>query len=237
MGSMFLKGSRSLLSNIRSRFRAFRLMEKLKHDNPTCRFYDHIQIDEASILGKYNVIFQNAIIYDSTIGDHTFIQKHSQVICTDIGKFCSIAGGVRIGLGQHPLSLVSTHPAFYSSTQPLARTFSETDKFSPFKRTIIGHDVWIGENAMIVDGLKIDTGAVVAAGAVVTKDVPAYAVVAGVPARVIKYRLDEHAREKILQARWWDMPEEWLVKNCELFTDCGRFLEFLQNRDSSSYQS
>ncbi len=100
-----------------------------------------------------------------------------------------------IGLGRHPTSHVSTHPSFYSVSQPLSKTFSKYDTFNCFERTSIGHDVWIGESALVVDGVKISTGAIIAAGAVVTKDVPAYAIVAGVPARVIKYRFSEETRE------------------------------------------
>lgn len=111
--------------------------------------------------------------------------KNSVVVNAIIGKFCSIAAGVNIGLGQHPVEYVSTHPSFYSVSQPIAKTYSGSDLFEPFKGRInIGHDVWIGQNVLVMDGLKIGTGAIIAAGAVVTKDVPPYAIVAGVPARL-----------------------------------------------------
>ncbi len=210
-----------------------RLQAKMERKYPTCLFYPGAIVDDISRLGKYNVIFQKSIIIDSVIGDHTFIQKNSQVICAEIGKFCSIAGGVKIGLGRHPLTFVSTHPAFYSATQPLAKTFCQSDVFSPFQRTSIGHDVWIGESAMIVDGIKIGIGAVVAAGAVVTKDVPPYAIVAGVPAKIIKYRFDEETKKQLLQSKWWDMDEDVLRNHYKLFMNAKTFVttNILNNRE------
>ena len=192
---------------------------------PTCIIYSGAYIDDVSKLGKYNVIFKDAFIIESMIDNHTFIQKESIVCKATVGKFCSIAMRVTVGLGQHPTDYVSSHPAFYSKTQPLAKTFCDKDIFMPFRKTEIGHDVWIGQNAMVMDGVRIDTGAIVAAGAVVTKDVPAYAIVAGVPATVIKYRFDEVTRERILKTKWWDMSEEWLKQHVVLFTEPHKFLE------------
>jgi acetyltransferase-like isoleucine patch superfamily enzyme len=222
------------LNNIFSSLRTFAAshlrLAKLQARYPTCRFYPGAYIDESSSLGKYNILFGDVSIMDSTVGDHTFIQKGSRVCCADIGKFCSIAMGVTVGLGRHPISHVSTHPAFYSLSQPLAKTFSDGDHFKPFERTTIGHDVWLGENAIIKDGVKIGIGAVVGAGAVVTGDVPAYAVVAGVPARLIRYRFDEDLRQRLLASAWWDMPEEWLRENSKLFAEPEKFVRFFDRR-------
>ncbi len=200
-------------------------LERLRKKHPTCCFYHGVTVDSRSSINKYNAIFQNTTIIDSVIGDHTFIQKNSCVYYADIGKFCSIASRVSIGLGRHPTSYVSTHPSFYSVSQPLSKTFSKYDTFNCFERTSIGHDVWIGESALVVDGVKINTGAIIAAGAVVTKDVPAYAIVAGVPARVIKYRFSEETRERIMKTKWWDMPDAWLKKHSSLFSCPERFLD------------
>ncbi len=192
---------------------------------PTCRFYPGAKVDRKSLLSQYNVIFHNASIIDSVIGEHTFIQRNSCVYYTNIGKFCSIASRVSIGLGRHPASHVSSHPSFYSISQPLSKTFSKSDTFKCFERTHIGHDVWIGESALVLDGVKINTGAIVAAGAVVTKDVPAYAIVAGIPAKVIKYRFSEEIRERLIKTKWWDMSEEWLGRHVSSFCDPVKFIK------------
>jgi acetyltransferase-like isoleucine patch superfamily enzyme len=201
------------------------LLARLKRKHPTCHFYPGACVEGHSSLGKYIVLFQNAAIVDSSIGDFTFIQKESVINHADVGRFCSIAKNVNIGLGQHPTSHVSSHPAFYSSTQPIAKTFSRADRFKPFRRTEVGHDVWIGQNALLMDGIKVKNGAIVAAGAVVTKDVPAYALVAGVPAKIIKYRFDDDIRKRILETEWWNMPENWLQLNYTLFSDPLKFLD------------
>lgn len=138
-------------------------------------------MDDQSSLGEYCVLFRNTVIANSVIDDHSFVQRDSFINNATVGKFCSIAMRVTVGLGQHPVTYVSSHPAFYAATQPIAKTFSSSDAYIPIKQTDIGHDVWIGQGAMIMDGVRIGTGSVVAAGAVVTKDVPAYAIVAGVP--------------------------------------------------------
>lgn len=200
------------------------MLYRLTRKYPTCRFSFDCSIDDATVFGRYNVISRQVTITDSIIGDHTFIQRGSIVHNAAIGKFCSIAMDVTIGPGQHPLSRVSSHPAFYSSTQPLVKTFSRSDMFSPFTRTQIGHDVWIGQRAIIMDGVTIQTGAVIGAGAVVTEDVPPYGISAGVPARIIGYRCAEDLREKLLKTAWWDMPEEWFEKHWSLFEDHKNFL-------------
>jgi len=195
------------------------LLSRLEKRYPTCHLHTGISIDEDSLLGNYNVIFQNVTITNSVIGNHTFIQKDSIINHANIGKFCSIAMRVTIGTGQHPTDHLSSHPAFYSFTQPLAKTYCKKDTYEPFRQTIIGHDVWIGQNALVNDGLNIGIGAVIAAGAVVTKDIPEYAIVAGVPAKIIKYRFDEDLRQKIILTKWWDKPESWLQKNYSLFSN------------------
>jgi acetyltransferase-like isoleucine patch superfamily enzyme len=211
---------------------AFRLASaRLSRRFPTCRFYPGIAIDPSSSFGKYNVIFRNVAIINSVIGDHTFIQKNSFINDADIGKFCSIAMGVQIGLAQHAISHVSSHPAFYLLNTPLVKTFSESDLFSTTSRTMIGHDVWIGQNAMIMSGMKVGTGAIIGAGCVVTKDVPEYAIVIGVPAKTVRFRFDENIRNGLLKTEWWNMSDEWLERNYSLFSDPLKLIGSLENRN------
>ena len=125
-----------------------------------------------------------------------------------IGRYCSVAKHVDIGLSQHPVNWLSVTPRQYF--RDFARWSSFAGKevaVKPFDgvsgMTEIGNDVWIGERVIIMSGVKIGDGAIVAAGAVVTKDVPSYAVVGGVPARVIKYRFDEPTIRRLLDLQWW----------------------------------
>lgn len=201
---------------------------RLQTKYPTCHIYPGVYIDELSTLYGYNVIFANTSVVNSVIGSHSFIQKNSRVLNADIGKFCSISSRVSIGLGRHATSMVSSHPAFYSKSQPAAKTFSLTDDYVPFKRIQIGNDVWIGENVMVMDGVKIGNGAVIAMGSVVTGNVPDYAIVAGNPARVFMSRFDEDIKKRLLASRWWDKPDDWLQEHGATFSDPKKLLSVLE---------
>lgn len=194
---------------------------------PTCRFYTGATVDSRSTLGRYNVIFQNTSIANSSLGDHTYVQKNSSLLNCSVGKFCSIASNVSIGLGRHPVEQVSTHPAFYSATQPIARTYSDADRYDPFEPIKIGNDVWIGHSALIMDGVCIGNGAAIGANAVVTKDVPPYAIVGGVPAKLIRFRFDDDTIRKLAALAWWEMPEDWLRLHAGEFSSPERLLRSL----------
>jgi acetyltransferase-like isoleucine patch superfamily enzyme len=237
MSSVPLLFVRNMFNRIREQIASTARISALQKKNPTCNIYPGVYIDDTSVLGKYNVIFNNVSIIASKIGDHTFIQRNSIISSCNIGKFCSIAMEVNLGLAQHAVSHVSTHPAFYLVSSPIVQKFSVADSFLPFEQTNIGHDVWIGHNAMIKGGVVIGNGAVVAAGAVVTNDVPSYAIVAGVPAKVIKYRFKEDIQKKLLELQWWDMPTEWLRKHHTLFSDPIKFIEFCKKARANNSQT
>jgi len=174
-------------------------------------------------LGKDVAIGQAVEIFmdDVEIGDFSYINRYSQVYSGKIGKFCSIGYGVRIGLPEHPTDIVSTSPKIY-------RNIKSQDIKDVYSPPVIGNDVWIGANAIMLQGVTIGDGAIVAAGAVVTKDVPPYAIVGGVPAKVIKYRFPDSTILKLLEIKWWDKPEEWILENVEKFSNVDDFIRFVE---------
>lgn len=191
-------------------------------NHPACRFYSGAEVI-SSVLGQSCVFFQNTIVIDSQLGNHTYVQRNSKIINAEIGKFCSIASDVSIGPGLHKTDGVSTHPVFSLYNTPLVTKFLQKDIFQPSKRSLIGHDVWIGEKAIIMDGVQIGTGAIVAAGAVVTKDVPPYMIVGGIPAKEIKKRFSDDIIAKLLLSEWWEIDDDILRKNASYFHDVQSF--------------
>ena len=148
--------------------------------------------------------------FDWPIGDHSYghptVYAHGleQLV---IGKYCSIGGGVTIILAQHKPDFVSTYPfALYREYWPGVPV--EARDHSGKGNITIGNDVWIGHNALIMAGIKIGDGAIIGAQAVVTRDVPPYAIVGGNPARVLRYRFDQEIINRLLELRWWDLPDE-----------------------------
>lgn len=142
-----------------------------------------------------------------------------------IGKYCSIAKGVNIFLGgEHRTDWVTTYP--FSALWPEAKHIPGHPKSKG--NVIIGNDVWIGALSCILSGVQIGDGAVVGAGALVTKDVPPYAIVGGNPAKIIRYRFDEATIEALLQIRWWDWPKEEISQALPLLLspDIAGFIEY-----------
>ena len=128
---------------------------------------------------------------------------------TAIGAFVSIGAGVRIGHGTHPFNYMSTSPYIYLDRlgykKPEMPAHNEWEKLPPVH---IGNDVWIGDNVWIKNGITIGDGAIIGAHAVVTHDIPPYAVVAGIPAKVLKYRFTPEIIADLLNLKWWDLPDD-----------------------------
>lgn len=149
-------------------------------------------------LGHMNIRATNL-----TIGAHTIIRSTAKLDhVSSIGRFCGISSDAYIGHEKqsHPMNWVSTHPFQFSvENAPFP--------YHPVTKPVtIGHDVWMGTNVTILEGVHIGTGSIVASRAVVTKDVPPYAIVAGNPAKVVKYRLPEEIYQQLLASEWWDYP-------------------------------
>ena len=195
-------------------------------------------IKRGAILGKNvelegdNYIGEKSQIEFITLGRMSYISFGCRIDHARIGRFTSIGPYVHFISGRHPISgFVSTHPAFYAQKRLTGKSLVSSDKFEEFKyldddkkyRAYIGNDVWIGAQATILEGVSIGDGAVIAASAVVTKDVPPYAIVAGVPARVIKYRFSKGQIDKLMEIKWWNRDEKWICENAELFDDVDSF--------------
>jgi acetyltransferase-like isoleucine patch superfamily enzyme len=180
-----------------------------------------------SRLSRGVKILSGARIGSVNVGSYTYIGERSSIERTQIGRFCSIAPEVIIGLASHPTDHISTYPGFYSYSATGAHFFGNQVHLLDKKNTEIGHDVWIGARAVIVGGVKIGTGAIVATGAVVTKNVPSYAVVGGVPAKVLRYRFESQLCEAILATKWWELSEDKLSFFSPLFPFPYKFIEKL----------
>ncbi len=179
-----------------------------------------------------NKIYQNSR-FNGSMGYGSYIAPNCK-IHAHIGRFTSIAPDVECNHGTHPIGLpnVTTSPMFFSTQKQTGTTFADSMKFQEFKPTIeIGNDVWIGQKVFMVGGIKIGDGAVVLAGAVVTKDVPPYAIVGGVPAKVMKYRYDEETIKFLLKVQWWNKDIEWLKEHWQLLNDMEAFKEYFMKHN------
>ena len=156
----------------------------------------------------------SARLHKCKVGKYTRIKPGCVLKNVVIGNYCSFANDVMVGLGQHPTNLISTNSIFYKSG--ITSRFARHIEFQEEKVTYIGNDVWIGNGAVIMDGVSIGDGAVIGARAVVTKDIPAYAIVGGIPAKVIKYRFSSDVIEALAKARWWDLPDDIIEGNLSL---------------------
>lgn len=179
------------------------------------------------VFADYNRIYRRVYLRSCKLGNMSYIAEGTSIGFTNIGAFCSIGPNVSLGgLGWHPTDRLSTHPAFYSSRLQAGTTFvaqsNEHDRAKELQHTEVGNDVWIGAGCIVLDGVNIGDGAIVAAGAVVTKDVPPYAIVGGVPAQIIRYRFDINTISALLKWRWWDLG------NDEIQTMAVRFMNQTQ---------
>jgi phosphonate metabolism protein (transferase hexapeptide repeat family) len=186
-----------------------RMAGKMLSVDPTI---DPTAVVRESKLGAFCEVGARTILLEVVMDDYSYVVNDAQITYTTIGKFCSIAALTRINPGNHPMHRATQAHFTYRAS---AYFHGESDEAEFFEwrrshRVHIGHDVWIGHGAIVLPGRCVGTGAVVAAGAIVTKDVPAYTVVAGNPARPVKRRFAEDIISRLAELAWWDWDHETL---------------------------
>lgn len=161
-----------------------------------------------------------------TVGRHTYGHRRGNFLLwtpderIEVGAFCSFSAGVKLfGGGEHKAS-VTTFPLRTLLVDPEGGNVEATSK-GP---TRVGNDCLLGWGALVLSGVTVGHGAILGAGAVVARDVPPYAVVAGNPARVVRMRFDERTVERLLAVRWWDWDDDTIRERVDLFDDIERFL-------------
>lgn len=159
-----------------------------------------------STFGAYCEVGKGARVLNSSLGDYSYCEQYSDIANTTIGKFANIAAFTRIGPTDHPYRNASLHHFLYRSSYYWDDTEDDAAFFEAraARRTVIGHDTWIGHGAVIKPEVTIGDGAIVASGAVVTKDVPPYMIVAGVPSAPMRPRYPDGIAERMQALGWWD---------------------------------
>ncbi len=153
------------------------------------------------LVGNETQIIEPAYIdANCKIGSYTYIGSYSNITKAEIGNYCSIGNNVVIGAGEHDINAISTSAFIYDGID----WYEELTQ----KDCIIKNDVWIGTQSIIRRGVSVGNGAVIGANSFVNKDVPDFAVVAGSPAKIIKYRFSDEVRTKILNSNWWNYNPE-----------------------------
>jgi chloramphenicol O-acetyltransferase type B len=190
-------------------------------------------VDNMSLISKKARVNRFAKLYNSNIDAYSYVGSNTELICAEIGKFSSIAHRCSIGLARHTINHISTSPIFTSIKNGTGYSWSDVDTSDGIEKVIIGNDVWIGIEVIIMGGVKIGNGVIIGAGSIVTKDVPDYAITAGVPARIISYRFEKDFIDKLLEIKWWDLPEEVLKANLKLFQKDDLSLEDLRKIERS----
>lgn len=159
-----------------------------------------------STLGAYVEIGEGTHILETVMGDYSYTARYADIAYSFLGKFVNVAAFSRINPGEHPYHRASLHHFMYRSSYfwPDEQDEAAIFDWRRSRPVRIGHDTWIGHAAVIMKGVTIGNGAIIAANSVVTKDVPPYAVVGGTPAQLIKWRHPEDVAQRLQAMAWWD---------------------------------
>ncbi|MBO6771303.1 MULTISPECIES: chloramphenicol acetyltransferase [unclassified Thalassospira] len=162
-------------------------------------------------MGVWTEVGPRTSMRETKMGDYSYVVNDSEIIYSDIGKFVNIAAHTRINPGQHPMDRASMHHFQYrSSAYELGDDDPAFFDWRREKRVTLHHDVWIGHGAIVQGGVTIGIGSVVGSGAVVTKDVPPYTIVTGIPASPLRPRFETDIIDALLRIQWWDWSHDML---------------------------
>lgn len=184
-------------------------MARLKASEP----YLHPDVEiKNSEFGAFTEVGRGSRILNSTLSDYSYCDRYADIANATIGKFANIASFTRIGATDHPLHTASLHHFLYRSGDYWddAETDAAFMAHRASRRATVGHDTWIGHAAIIKPEVTVGDGAVVASGAIVTKDVAPYTIVAGTPAKVLRLRQPPEIAQRLIVLAWWDWSHEAL---------------------------
>jgi phosphonate metabolism protein (transferase hexapeptide repeat family) len=172
-----------------------------------------------SVLGRYTEVADRCRLDEVEMGDYSYIMQDGAVWCATIGKFANIAAAVRINATNHPTWRPTLHHFTYRAADYFDGAENDHDFFTWRRenRVTIGHDVWIGHGSTVLPGVTVGDGAVIGAGAVVSKDVAAYTIVGGVPAKLIRERFPKPVADRMQALAWWDWDHDRLFAALEDF--------------------
>lgn len=177
---------------------------------PLMRILPGAKIFRSTIRGPLYMNRYAQIGPDATIGKYSGLNEHTYIARATMGAYCAVGARTAINPFNHPTNWLSIHEfQYHPNSYDWVEEYKAMDRLSRtpdmFKAVTIGNDVWMGHNVNVMSGINVGDGAVIAAGSVVTKDVPPYAIVAGVPATIKRYRFSETIIERLLRAKWWDL--------------------------------
>jgi len=204
-------GVRITKSNLESNVKCYKFSHIVESKIGTNSIIGDLSKIDNCVLGSYNKIEKYNHLYHTILGNYSYTGPYSVIMHCSVGKFTSISWGTTLGGAEHDYERVTSHALLYNSFFDLNQNIATP--YNRFEKPCnIGHDVWIGANSTILRGVTVGNGAVIAANALVNKDVPPYAIVAGTPAKIIKFRIEDHLIPAMQEIEWWHFPHH-IIQN------------------------